>query len=122
MSWFRRNRNSRPLSESVANARAAVDAHLLAVPINVAEHVTNYNGRDQRPGAYRGETIGHGEMRGWLEKLAALKAERETVERAFRLKAAMCGALGIDPSRVTDAQALAAVRIIRAEEDQTDDR
>jgi hypothetical protein len=101
-------------SEALTNARHAVDAHLRAIPIDVVEHVTNYNGRDQRPGAYRGETCGHTDMRAWLKKLADLKLEAEMVERAFQRKVSMCEALGVNVNDVTDAQALEAVRTIVA--------
>lgn len=91
---------------------------MLACPVDALEHVLKWQtenaGFNRRP-----DTVGHHEVRRWLKRLQELSAERDTVERAFRLKVSMCQALDIDPNSTTDAGALAAVRVIRDEKESS---
>lgn len=120
MSWLLRKRKPTPLllSDTVLAARRAVHAHMVACPVEAIKHVmtwqTQNGGFSRRP-----DTVGHHEVSKWLARLEELNAECDTVERASRLKVSMCQALGIDPNSMTDAGALAAVRVIRSEEEPT---
>ena len=80
MSWF--SRKSKPpasLEEAIAQAKANVSAHLHTLPVDVVEHVTEYNdGTRHRTNA----TNGHFTMRSWLQRLKELRARVDYLEQA----------------------------------------